>query len=74
MRTLLLCTLFGLAAGCSLNHGNQDFVEGMEEQGENLKRGAEETPSSFDNAPGEPSDFVKDQEAKWDESTTPKDQ
>lgn len=74
MTRLALCSIVALLAGCSANHGNQGFVEGWEEQGRNLKQGAEDTPASFDNAPGEKSDLVKDQEAKWQESTTPKDQ
>lgn len=74
MHRLALCTLIACFAGCSANHGNQDFAEGWEEQGQNLKRGAEKTPSSFDNSPGEASPLVKDQEAKWKESTTPNDQ
>ena len=74
MHRIALCSLIACFAGCSANHGNQGFVEGMEEQGQNLKTGAENTPSSFDNAPGEPSPLVKDQEAKWNEATTPKDQ
>ena len=73
MKKLIMCMIVAALAGCSANHGNQGFVEGWEEQGKNIKQGAEETPSSFENAPGEKSDLVKDQEAKWNNATTPND-